>query len=45
MDLTTVLDARDATVCVVVTGSKKSTLFALADRELPPRSWEVPTHS
>jgi len=32
MDLTTVLDARDATVCVVGAGGKKSTLFALADR-------------
>ena len=32
MDLTTALDARDATVCVVGAGGKKSTLFALADR-------------
>ncbi|TKX55467.1 putative selenium-dependent hydroxylase accessory protein YqeC [Halorubrum sp. SP3] len=32
MDLTTALDARDATLCVVGAGGKKSTLFALADR-------------
>ena len=32
MDLTTALDARDATVCVVGAGGKKSTLFALAER-------------
>jgi len=32
MDLTTALDARDATVCVVGAGGKKSTLFVLADR-------------
>ncbi|WP_123621818.1 selenium cofactor biosynthesis protein YqeC [Halorubrum sp. CSM-61] len=32
MDLTTALDARDATVCVVGAGGKKSVLFALADR-------------
>ena len=32
MDLTTALDARDATVCVVGAGGKKSTLYALADR-------------
>ncbi|WP_460562792.1 selenium cofactor biosynthesis protein YqeC [Halorubrum pallidum] len=32
MELTTALDARDATVCVVGAGGKKSTLFALADR-------------
>ncbi|QWC18264.1 selenium cofactor biosynthesis protein YqeC [Halorubrum sp. 2020YC2] len=32
MDLTTALDARDATVCVVGAGGKKSTLFALADQ-------------
>jgi probable selenium-dependent hydroxylase accessory protein YqeC len=32
MDLTTALDARDATVCAVGAGGKKSTLFALADR-------------
>ncbi|MEZ3163022.1 selenium cofactor biosynthesis protein YqeC [Halorubrum sp. RMP-47] len=32
MDLTTALDARDATVCVVGAGGKRSTLFALADR-------------
>jgi hypothetical protein len=32
MDLTGALDARDATVCVVGAGGKKSTLFALADR-------------
>jgi len=31
-ELTTALDARDATVCVVGAGGKKSTLFALADR-------------
>jgi len=32
MDLPTALAARDATVCVVGAGGKKSTLFALADR-------------
>jgi probable selenium-dependent hydroxylase accessory protein YqeC len=32
MDLTTALDARDATVCAVGAGGKKSTLFALAGR-------------
>jgi len=32
MDLTTALEARDATVCAVGAGGKKSTLFALADR-------------
>ncbi|MFD1570884.1 selenium cofactor biosynthesis protein YqeC [Halorubrum laminariae] len=36
MDLTTALDARDATVCVVGAGGKKSTLFALADRLYRP---------